>query len=130
MDAIAGMSQSRNPFDVFGRNPNTVAHLRFAVGVTSVAARDDDRQRQPAGVFCNTTAVVRFAYRIRPKDQQLSYRSAFDQADLITQAITNRTPAVYTNLQIRFAGMSYRIANSGEYMILDMSFSILHYLPL
>jgi hypothetical protein len=43
---LDGFEQSRNPFDGYGRSPNTVAHKRFMVGIQGVTARDDDRQRR------------------------------------------------------------------------------------
>ena len=129
VDAIAGFSESRNPYDNFGRNPNTVAHLRFAIGLTSTAAQSG-RQKQAIGIVSNTTMSVRFAYRIRPKDQISSYDDALDTAQSVIQSCTNRTAALYTNTQIKYDSMSYTLANSGEYMIFDVYFLCLHQIPL
>jgi len=128
--AIAGMTESRNPFGRFGYNPNSVAHLRFACGVMSCNRIDADRQREAQGVFVTTTMGVRFAYRLRPKDQITSYDESFDQAQSVIQAITNRTSAVYANIQIFFDDLGHEITDSGEYMVFTVRFLIYHYLPL
>ena len=128
--AIAGMTQSRNPFGRFGYNPNSVAHLRFACGVVSCHRIDGDRQKMAQGVFCHTIMAVRFAYRLRPKDQITSYDEAFNQAEDVIQALTNRTSAVYANLQIFFDELLHDITDSGEYIIFTVRFLIFHYLPL
>ena len=57
---LAGFSQSRNPLDPQIRIPDTLAHLRFAVGIGGAVARDDSRQRAGVGAFMETTVEVRF----------------------------------------------------------------------
>ena len=54
IDSLDGFDESRNPFDGYGRSPNTIAHKRFSVGIRSVSSRDDDRQRRGVGVMSST----------------------------------------------------------------------------
>lgn len=130
VDAIAGMSASRNPFDRFGYVPNTVAHLRFSVGILSASRMNADRQRQNSGIFMQSYIGIKFAYRLRPKDQITSYDEAYNKANDIVAALTNRTSAVYTNLQIYFEDITHEVTDSGEYMIFTLRFLVYHYLPL
>ena len=129
-DAIAGFSISRNPFAHFGRSPQTVSHLRFAVGIMSTAAREDDRQREAQGIYSETVMGIRFAYRLPPKDQIAGYDGAFDAAQSVIASITNISPAVHANINLRYLRLSPSVSTAGEYMILTLEFEVLHFLPL
>lgn len=127
---ISGFTESRNPFDGYGRSPNTVSHQRFSVGITGVNTRDDSRQKTTTGVMCETTVLIRYPFRIKPKDQVESYDNALDSAESIMKSITNRSDALHESLQIRFEGLDNELADSGEYLTLTLNFNVLHYLTL
>ena len=128
VDSLDGFQESRNPFDGYGRSPNTVAHKRFMVGIQGVTARDDDRQRRTEGVMASTQLSIRYAYRIRPKDQLESFDNGLDSAQDVINAITVRSTPLHDNLQIRFSGMDNELSDSGEWMSITLTFQILHYL--
>lgn len=130
IDTLTGFNQSRNPYDGYGRSPNTIAHQRFSVGIRGVNSRDDDRQRRSAGVMSETEVFVRYAFRIRPKDQVISYDDALDSAQQVIQTITNRSTPLHSDLQIRFTGLDNELADSGEWCTINLSFNVLHYLYL
>lgn len=130
ISALAGFDESRNPYDGYGRSPNTVAHKRFSVGVGTVASRDDDRQRRSSGIMTESDILVRYAFRIRPKDQIESYDDALDSAETVIETITNRSTPLHDNLQIRFRGLDNELADSGEWCTFTISFSVLHYIQL
>tara|TARA_R110000868_G_scaffold189732_2_gene433264 strand:+ start:2577 stop:3020 length:444 start_codon:yes stop_codon:yes gene_type:complete len=128
--ALSGFDESRNPFDGYGRSPNTVAHKRFSVGVGTVSSRDDDRQRRDSGVMTDTEILVRYAFRIRPKDQIDSYDDALTSAAAVMETITNRSTPLHDNLQIRFRGLDNELSDSGEWCTITLTFTVLHYLTL
>ena len=130
VNAMAGMSVSIHPYERFSSTPNTIAHLRFACGVVGVEGRPDDRQRQAQGILADTSIGIRFTYRIRPKDQVTSYDEAWDKATDIAQTVTNRSPTIYSDIQIRFSRMTHEVLTSGEFIIITLFFQILHYIPL
>lgn len=127
---LSGFDESRNPFDGYGRSPNTIAHKRFSVGVGTVTSREDDRQRRSDGIMTDTQMSVRFAFRIRPKDQIDSYDNALDAAEQVIEIITNRSTPLHDSLQIRFTGLDNELADSGEWCSLTLTFSVLHYIQL
>jgi len=127
---LSGFDESRNPFDGYGRSPNTIAHKRFSVGVGTVTSREDDRQRRSDGIMTDTQMSVRFAFRIRPKDQIESYDNALDAAEQVIEIITNRSTPLHDSLQIRFTGLDNELADSGEWCSLTLTFSVLHYIQL
>lgn len=130
ISALDGFDESRNPFDGYGRSPNTIAHQRFSVGIGSVSSRDDDRQKQSSGVMAATEVRVRYAYRIKPKDQVSSYDGGLQSAQNLITALTNRTSPLHDDLQIRFSGMDNELSDSGEWLSLTLNFLIIHFLSL
>lgn len=127
---LSGFTESRNPYDGYGRSPNTVAHKRFMVGIQSVTSRDDDRQRRGVGVMTSTMVGVKYIFRIRPKDQLESFDDGLDSAQTVINAITKRSTPLHDELQIRFGGMDNELSDSGEWMSIILSFEVLHYLYL
>jgi len=127
---LSGFTESRNPFDGYGRSPNTIAHKRFSVGIRSVSSRDDDRQRRGVGVMTSTEVMVRYAFRIRPKDQIESFDDGLDSAQTVINAITKRSTPLHDELQIRFGGMDNELSDSGEWLSITLAFEVLHYLYL
>ena len=127
---LSGFTESRNPYDGYGRSPNTVAHERFMVGIQSVTSRDDDRQRRGVGVMTSTMVGVKYIFRIRPKDQLESFDDGLDSAQTVINAITKRSTPLHDEIQIRFGGMDNELSDSGEWMSIILSFEVLHYLYL
>jgi hypothetical protein len=128
--SITGMTESRNPFEDVIRAPQSVAQKRFWVGITSAIASEDGRQSTTVGAQMETTVSVKFAYRLRPKDQVTDYGEALDQAETVIQKLTARGAPLSTDLQIRFSQLTTDITTSGEYIIPTAEFSVLHFLPL
>lgn len=127
---LSGFTQSRNPFDGYGRQPNTVAHKRFSIGITSVVARDDDRQRSSVGCMCDTEVVVRYPFRIRPKDQVTSFDEALTSAESIIKKLVPRSAPLHSDLTIRFSSIDNQLSDTGEYMSVSILFTVLHYITL
>jgi len=126
---LSGFTISRNPFDDFNRNPNTIAHKRVSVGV-SMIARSDQREDVSSGLLCESVVVVKYPYRLRPKDQVLDYDASMDSIEDVIQACTVRAAPLHTNLQIFFNSASHDITDSGEYIINTLNFTVLHTITL
>jgi hypothetical protein len=127
---LDGYDESRNPYDGYGRSPNTIAHQRFSVGIRGVTSRTDDRQRESDGVMTETEVFVRYPFRIRPKDQVSSYDLALSSAESVIKKITNRSSPLHDNLQIRWRGLDNELADSGEWVSIIITFIVLHYISL
>ena len=80
--------------------------------------------------MASTEVMVRYAYRIRPKDQLESYDDGLDSAQTVINAITKRSLPLHDEIQIRFGGMDNELSDSGEWMSITLSFEVLHYLYL
>jgi len=130
ISSLDGYDESRNPYDGYGRSPNTIAHQRFSVGIRGVTSRTDDRQRESDGVMTETEVFVRYPFRIRPKDQVSSYDLALSSAESVIKKITNRSSPLHDNLQIRWRGLDNELADSGEWVSIIITFIVLHYISL
>jgi hypothetical protein len=126
---LSGFTISRNPFDDFNRNPNAVAHKRASVGV-SMVARSDQRESNSVGVLCDSVVVVKYPYRLRPKDQVLDFDNSMDSVEEVIKACTVRAAPLHTNLQIFFNAANHEITDSGEYIINTLNFTVLHTIAL
>lgn len=126
---LSGFTISRNPFDDFNRNPNGVAHKRASIGV-SMVARSDQRQTRSVGVLCESVVVVKYPYRLRPKDQVLDFDNSMDSVEEVIKACTVRSAPLHTNLQIFFNNAVHDITDSGEYIINTLNFTVLHTIAL
>ena len=130
VSSLDGFHESRNPFDGYGCSPNTVSHKLFSIGVGRVESRDDDRQRRGVGVMSQSEILVRFIYRVRPKDQLDSYDESLDVAQEVIEALTIRSAPLHDDLQIRFMGLDNELSDSGEWLTFTLNFLVLHYLYL
>lgn len=130
VSGITGFHEIRNPYDGYGRSPNTIANLGFSIGVQTVSAREDCRQKQSVGAMCSTEIFVRFTYRIRPKDQLTSLDEGFDFCEQVVQVVTNRSVPLHNEITIRFQGIDNELSDSGEYAIFTLSFSVQHTIQL
>tara|TARA_R110000824_G_scaffold66827_5_gene173154 strand:+ start:2273 stop:2716 length:444 start_codon:yes stop_codon:yes gene_type:complete len=131
IDAVTGFSPSKHPYDVFGRDPSSVLHKRFAVGVPSTLPVANRRQRTSVGAVCNTTIGVTYCTRVRPKDQVDSYDDSLDAEAEIIKAVMADTAALKVDASISFDGVVRReVDPAGEWIIGDIEFTALHVLDL
>ena len=83
---VSGFTESRVPADLFGLIPESVGHKRFAVKL-STSAPVASRQAVRDGLYLTTTILVRYAYRLRPKDLKTDVDAATEAEELIPAAI-------------------------------------------
>ena len=123
---LSGFTESRNPFDDFNRNPNTIAQKRFSVGIGRVDALEEQRQNAVVGIMCSTQVFVKFPYRLRPKDQVADYDNGMDAVQQVIAKCTVRAAPLHTDIQIFFRGFDNEITDSGEYIISTLEFCVQH----
>jgi len=130
VDAVTGFTEASQPFGIYARDPATVLHKRFAVGVPS-SDPVADRQRVTDDLLVATTAAVVYTFRLAPKDQITSYGSALDAEEEIIQAVMAQNSTLWANCTIRFASIAdRRVEASGEWFTGELRFVITHRLPL
>ncbi len=127
LDAISGWTEGKYPYDVFGRDASTLAHLGFAVGLPE-SEWTDDRQKLSRGTRTRTTVGVRFTARIKPKDQVASYDTALDAEQDAIEAVMGVS---YTDLHLRLTDRATReVIEPGEWILVNLIFEAAHRIAL
>lgn len=126
ISGIEGFTESRIPPDYFGRNENTVAHLRFAVQMQT-SSQLAERQRRAVGCMMETNLRVKFAYRLRPKDAYpTDYDLGLDAEESVIKAVLASYEGIRNEVQIRYDRTVRDITDSTEYMLFDIEFNTFH----
>ena len=123
---VSGFTESRIPFDLFGLVPESVGHRRFAVKV-SASDPVESRQAVRDGLYLNTRILVRFAYRLRPKDLKTDVDLATDAEELIVAAILADATTLKASMSVSYLStLSRSLVGSGENHLTDLQFEALH----
>mgnify|MGYP004448467689 CR=1 FL=1 len=127
---ITGFNESKTPYTAFARDPNSVAHKGFAVGMVRTVPIGD-RQRVTDGMTVRSTAAVRFLYRLRPKDQITDYGTALDAEHDIIKACLAQNSTILAALQVILVDVPVReVDDSGEWFFGEVHFDCNHLLAL
>ena len=128
VDSISGFKESRMTPDFFGRTQESIAHKAFVVGIASTVAAEE-RQRRSVGEYVNSQVVITFAHRLRPLD---AYPTDYDNALTAEQLVLNAALESYTSdsgngkFTIRYTASTRTVTDSQEYIIITLTFSVLH----
>ena len=123
---VTGFTESRVPADLFGLIPESVGHKRFAVKV-STSAPLPRRHAVRDGLYLTTTILVRYAYRLRPKDLKTDVDAATDTEELIIAAILADDSTLKASMSVQYLSTLARtVTSSGEYHLTELQFEALH----
>jgi hypothetical protein len=125
IEEISGFKESKHTPDYFGRTENTVAHRAFSISVSSSTAMEE-RQRRAVGVYISTPMQVLFSYRLRPLD---IYPTDYDASLDAEESVINKVLKAYATdnqFTIRYTGSERNVTDSQEYILISLSFNILH----
>jgi hypothetical protein len=125
IEEISGFKESKHTPDYFGRTENTVAHRAFSISVSSSTAMEE-RQRRAVGVYISTPMQVLFSYRLRPLD---IYPTDYDASLDAEESVINKVLEAYATdnqFTIRYTGSERNVTDSQEYILISLSFNILH----
>ena len=124
---ISGFHLAKMLPDYFGRTRESIAHKSFTISISLTNEFAAERQRRAIGVYAETQAQIKFAYRLRPMD---IYPTDYDLAlnaeeDVINKCLLSYA-AIEPEIQIRYNNSSRVATESQEYMIHTLNFTILH----
>ena len=125
IETLSGFKESKHTPDFFGRTENTVAHKAFSISVASSTAMEE-RQRRAVGVYLSTPMQVIFSYRLRPLD---IYPTDYDASLDSEEQVINEILEVYATdneFTIRYISSERSVTDSQEYILITLSFNILH----
>lgn len=87
LEALTGWRESRWAPGLFGRDPQTVMHLSFAVAMRGMGTPEAQRQRLNAGAFILSAVEIPWAHKLRGDSQVADYASALDQEAAAIRAV-------------------------------------------
>jgi hypothetical protein len=128
----SGWSQSRYPADLFGSDTRSLAHLSYAVGVTSTAPMPLERQSARGlerGTHALTRVVVRWSHVLRADAALDSYDAALREEQRLIAAClaVDADP----ELAVRWGGVPSRtVAGDGTYLLGVVDLEVYHRFPL
>lgn len=127
----AGLVESPLPFQAFGRTPNAIGHKSYSIGILDTVSTED-RQKPNLGTLSRTQVQIQMSFRLRPLGMLSDFDSALDlENEIIKRMISGDSETIlFPNLQIIFLNVQRNLTDSGEYMLSNINFQILHYLPL
>ena len=125
IETLSGFKESKHTPDFFGRTENTVAHKAFSISVASSTAMEE-RQRRAVGVYISTPMQVIFSYRLRPLDiYPTDYDASLDAEELVINKVLEAY-ATDNEFTIRYTASERSVTDSQEYILITLSFNILH----
>jgi hypothetical protein len=124
VETVSGFHLVPFPPSYFRRVQNTLAHKGFTVDVTT--SSDEGERMRRGTVYITTTVRVIYAYRLRPKDIITDYDNSLDTEQLVINAILSSYASVQSSMQVRYNRSTRDVADSMEYMITTIEFTILH----
>lgn len=127
ISSLSGFHLSKMLPDYFGRTRESIVHKSFTVSLSITNEVSAERQRRAIGVYAETQAQIKFAYRLRPMDiYPTDYDLALDaEEDVINKCLLSYA-AIKPEIQIRYNNSNRVASESQEYMIHTLNFTILH----
>lgn len=126
---MTGWTESPHVFDTFGREPSSIAHLAFAVGLPR-SNFEGGRQRADEGILTRSEVVVRFTARVKPKDGPGSVDAGLDAELALVQRLIVESADWPQTFRLLFTDATRTADATGEWLRHDVTFSALHLVPL
>ena len=124
VDGLTGFRMSPFPVELFDRSQNTLAHLAFAVSISSTQSMDE-RQRIKNQVCMSSNVNVIFAFRIRPHSISEDYNNAMDKEITVIETILG-SYASTPGIEIRYNQSTRTFAQSLEYVLVETNYTVTH----
>lgn len=124
VDGLTGFRMSPFPVELFDRSQNTLAHLAFAVSISSTQSTEE-RQRLPTRVLMSSTIDVIFSFRIRPHSISADYNNAMDKEITVIEALLG-SYASTPGIEIRYNTSRRTFAQSLEYVLIETNYTVTH----
>lgn len=116
--------------DNFGRDGEVANGVWFVVHVTETSDLREYRGRPAEGTLVESSVVVRYAWRLQPRDMSGSYDDALDAE----QAVVNKLMVYDATWPLSYKVQLVRVTRAandiGEWVVGAVEFKVIHTLPL
>ena len=127
---LSGWKESRVAPDNFGRDADSIAHKAFAV---HPSLTEDTRQYRGNPAECTlveTALVVRYSWRLAPKDMSNSYDDALDGEQAIVNKLMAYDATWPLNYKFQLVSVTRETNDAGEWVTGVVAFRVVQTLPL
>lgn len=127
---LAGWKESRVAPDNFGRDADLSSGTWFVVHVAETQDLRAYRGKPAEGTLVESTLVVRYSWRLAPKDMAGTYDAALDGEQAVINKLMVYDATWPLSYKFQFVRVTRETNDVGEWVVGAVEFRVVHTLPL
>lgn len=127
---LPGWKQSLVAPDNFGRDAELSSGTWFVVHVTETQDLRAYRGKPAEGTLVESTLVVRYSWRLAPRDMSGSYDDALDGEQAVVNKLMVYDATWPGSYKVQFIRVTRETNDVGEWVVGAVEFRVVHTLPL
>lgn len=122
--------ESLVPPDAFGRDADQASGIWFVAHVTETTDLRQYRGRPAEGTLCESALVIRYSWRLTPRDVSTSYDNALDAEQAVINKLMVYDATWPASYKFQFVRVTRSTNDAGEWVLGAVEFRVVHTLPL
>jgi len=127
---LSGWKESRIAPDNFGRDADLSSGTWFVVHVSETQDLRAYRGKPAEGTLVESTLIVRYSWRLAPKDMSGTYDNALDGEQAVINKLMVYDATWPLSYKVQFVRVSRETNDVGEWVVGAVEFLVVHTLPL
>ena len=127
---LSGWKESRVAPDNFGRDADLSSGTWFVVHVSETQDLRAYRGKPAEGTLVESTLIVRYSWRLAPKDMAGSYDNALDGEQAVINKLMVYDATWPLSYKVQFVRVTRETSDVGEWVVGAVEFRAVHTLPL
>lgn len=128
--ALAGWKESLVAPDNFGRDADLSSGTWFVVQVSETQDLRAYRGKPAEGVLVESTLIVRYSWRLSPRDMSGTYDNALDGEQAVINKLMVYDATWPLSYKFQFTRVTRETNDVGEWVVGAVEFRVVHTLPL
>jgi hypothetical protein len=127
---LSGWKESRVAPDNFGRDADLSSGTWFVVHVSETQDLRAYRGKPAEGTLVESTLIVRYSWRLAPKDMAGTYDNALDGEQAVINKLMVYDATWPLSYKVQFTRVTRETNDVGEWVVGAVEFRVVHTLPL
>ena len=127
---LSGWKESRVAPDNFGRDADLSSGTWFVVHVAETQDLRAYRGKPAEGTLVESTLIVRYSWRLAPKDMSGTYDAALDGEQAVINKLMVYDATWPLSYKFQFVRVTRETNDVGEWVVGAVEFRVVHTLPL
>jgi hypothetical protein len=127
---LSGWKESRVAPDNFGRDADLSSGTWFVVHVAETQDLRAYRGKPAEGTLVESTLIVRYSWRLAPKDMAGTYDAALDGEQAVINKLMVYDATWPLSYKFQFVRVTRETNDVGEWVVGAVEFRVVHTLPL